>query len=224
MSSTSWEISQTSLLLSHLATGEFIWVQKNVFTGTKTWSQGTLRWLPGDTQALDSPKAEGVNNHPFQGERGYIFSSRAFQSIPRGGGESSRQCPCLEERATISLDLKVFSDWCQEKKNLCGTNFSRTFPRAKETVQYLGFEGFPCWSEVSSKEKKGKIMHWLSKWVEGNRHELSIIFSRVCPAEDTKMRPFLEVSLGSLLQLPPLTSESLVEGRSEREKSGETGR
>lgn len=69
-----------------------------------------LRWLPGDTRALENPTAEGVNNHPFQGERGYIFSSRPFQSIPSGGGESSRQCPCLEERATISLALKVLSD------------------------------------------------------------------------------------------------------------------
>ena len=155
-----------------------------------------LRWLPGDTRALENPTAEGVNNHPFQGEWGYIFSSRPFQSIPSGGGESSRQFPCLEERATISLALKVLSDWWPEKKKkLCGTNFSRTFPGAKEMVKYLGFEGFPCWSEVSGEEKKGKRIHWLSKWVEGKGHELSIIFSIVCPAEDTKMRPLLEVSL-----------------------------
>lgn len=46
-----------------------------------------------------------------------------------------------------------------KKKQLCGTNFSRAFPGAKETVKCLGFEGFPCWSEVSGEEKKGKRIH-----------------------------------------------------------------
>lgn len=40
----------------------------------------------------------------------------------------------------------------KKKKNLCGTNFSQTFPGAKEMVKYLVFEGLPCWGEVSGEE------------------------------------------------------------------------
>ena len=65
------------------------------------------RWLPRDTQALENPKAEGMNSHPFQGELGYIFPIRAVQNIPRGGGESSRLYSCTEERVIVSLALKL---------------------------------------------------------------------------------------------------------------------